>query len=278
MSSYEDYSTASGFYDVTRRAVGLEVILGCLAASGRPLAELCVVDAGCGTGNYAQALLEHVGRVEAVDLNEGMLEVAKAKLGDALAAGRVRLHRASIDALPLEPASADAAVINQVLHHLPDDAASGWPFTRRVMQELARVLKPGGVLTINTCSHLQLREGSWYTAVIPQAMQDMLDRHVPLEVLAELLSDSGFSVQGRIVPLDVILQGEHYLDGLGPTREEWRRGDSVWARVDEPTLNAVIEKLKTLHARGELEQFVERSDARRTQVGQFTFVHAVRAE
>ena len=37
------------------------------------------LDAGCGTGNYSKAMLGYVGRIEAVDLNPGMLEVASRK-------------------------------------------------------------------------------------------------------------------------------------------------------------------------------------------------------
>ncbi len=36
MSSFEDYSRTSENYDETRAAVGVEIILGCLAAAGRP--------------------------------------------------------------------------------------------------------------------------------------------------------------------------------------------------------------------------------------------------
>ncbi len=41
---------------------------------------MVVLDAGCGTGSYSQALLDHVDKIEAVDLNPGMLEVAVQKL------------------------------------------------------------------------------------------------------------------------------------------------------------------------------------------------------
>ena len=39
-----------------------------------------VLDAGCGTGSYSDALLHYVGRIEAVDMNAAMLEVAARKL------------------------------------------------------------------------------------------------------------------------------------------------------------------------------------------------------
>ena len=95
MSSYESYGRRAADYDRTRGPVGLEIITGCLAQGRAPLAAMTVLDAGCGTGNYARALLQHVRRIEAVDLSGGMLAVARAKLADAAAAGRSRSRRSA---------------------------------------------------------------------------------------------------------------------------------------------------------------------------------------
>ena len=88
MSAYEDYTAVSADYDRTRVPIGVEIILGCLAAAGGPLASMRVLDAGCGTGSYAAALRPHVGALDAVDINPSMLEVARAKLGRAPDAAR----------------------------------------------------------------------------------------------------------------------------------------------------------------------------------------------
>ena len=80
MSSYEDYTRKSDNYDKTREPVGTEILVGCFAHAPVPLDRTVVLDAGCGTGNYSDALLHYVGRIEAVDMNPGMLEVAARKL------------------------------------------------------------------------------------------------------------------------------------------------------------------------------------------------------
>jgi predicted RNA methylase len=54
MSVYESYDETSKSYDRTRVPVGSEIILGCLAAHGKALGEMTLLDAGCGTGAYAQ--------------------------------------------------------------------------------------------------------------------------------------------------------------------------------------------------------------------------------
>ena len=276
MSSYENYSHTSRHYDGTRSAVGVEIILGCLAAAGDGLASLRVLDAGCGTGNYARAIVDYVGRVEAIDMNEGMLESAAAKLAAFSSAGRVQFHRASITELPFGDASVDGAMINQVLHHLPDDPAQGWPKIRQVVREMARVTRPGGVLIINTCSHQQLEHGWWYTSLIPKAVAGMKKRHISIAGLQAIVAQGGFHASRRFVPLDAMLQGEHYFNGRGPLDARWRDGDSIWATVSPGELDAALARLTRLDAGGEIESYVRRWDARRPDVGQFTFIVATR--
>ena len=53
MSRFEDYTSTSENYDSTRRPAGIEIILEALSRGPTPLAEQVVLDAGCGTGNYA---------------------------------------------------------------------------------------------------------------------------------------------------------------------------------------------------------------------------------
>jgi SAM-dependent methyltransferase len=278
MSSYEDYTTTSAHYDATREPIGVEVILGCLARGGRPLAEQILVDAGCGTGNYSRALLDHVARIDAVDMNEGMLGVARGKLEAAENDGRIRFHQATIDALPLETASADGVMVNQVLHHLPDDAAGGWPLTRKVLAELARVLRPGGVLVVNFCSHEQLRRGWWVYALITDAVERMIDRHVPLDELEAMMSDCGFETGRRFVPTDAVIQGRSYFDPRGPLDETWRAGDSVWAMLPPEELVEVLDRVRDMDVRSELDEFIAEHDAAREHVGQTTFVCATRVD
>ena len=276
MSSYEDYSSTSAHYDATRAAIGVEVILGCLARGGRPLSGQVLLDAGCGTGNYSAALIDHVARIEAVDMNEGMLGVAREKLAGPEAEGRIRFQQGSIDQLPLPSASVDGVMINQVLHHLPDVAAEGWPLTRKVIGEFARVLRPGGALTVNFCSHEQLRRGWWVYALIPQEVERMVERHVPLDDLEAMASEAGFDSVRRFVPTDAVLQGESYFDLSGPLNPTWRAGDSVWAELGPDGLEAVEDRVRGMLEKGEMETFVRENDASRLHIGQTTFICASR--
>jgi SAM-dependent methyltransferase len=274
MSSYENYTHKSRNYDKTREPVGTEISVGCFAHAPVPLDQTVVLDAGCGTGSYSDALLGYVGRVEAVDMNPGMLEVAARKL--AWAGDRVSFHSSRIDELPFEDATLDGVMINQVLHHLPDEAAKDFPAHRRVFAEFARVLKPGGVLVVNTCSQEQLRHGYWHYSLIPEAADALRARYVPLDELAEILVASGFAYRGRFAPVDAPIQGESYFDPRGPLSKEWRNGDSVWSLVSEGRLERTISRIQDLDERGELEPYMSRNDALRPHVGQAMILFASR--
>ena len=274
MSSYENYTHKSGNYDKTREPIGTEILVGCFAHAPVPLDRTVVLDAGCGTGSYSNALLAYVGRIEAVDMNPGMLDVAARKL--AWAGDRISFHSSRIDELPFDNATLDGVMINQVLHHLPDDAAEGFPAHRRVFQEFARVLKPGGILAVSTCSQEQLRHGYWHYHLIPEAADALRNRYVPIDELLEILDDCELEHRGSFAPLDATVQGDSYFDPTGPLNKEWRDGDSVWSLLAEDRLNRTLSRLRELEERGELKTYVARNDAMRSHIGQVTIVFASR--
>ncbi len=269
MSRFEDYTRASENYDLTRRPAGMKFILRALARGPRPLAEQIVLDAGCGTGSYAAALTGKVGRVECVEPNPGMLAAARTKLSGQPG---VRLHEGSILELPLESGSCDGVVVNFVLHHLEEGSDAGFAATRGAVAECHRVLAAGGALIVQTCSPAQYRQGNWYAALIPEAIDRTLARYIPLQLLEESMSEAGLHPDGRLVSLDEVLQGDAYFDPRGPMRREWRDGDSVWAIVEEAELASAIGEIERMLADDSMDAFLAEREERRRQHGQATFV------
>jgi ArsR family transcriptional regulator len=92
-----------------------------------------VADLACGTGPVAAALAPHVARVIGVDQSAAMLKAARRRTS---ALGNVELRQGRLEALPLEDAACDAALLLLALTYVPEPAA--------VVREMARVLRPGG--------------------------------------------------------------------------------------------------------------------------------------
>lgn len=276
MSRYEYYDRTSQNYDATRQPVAVDAVAVMLGADvGGGLSGRTVLDAGCGTGQFTQVLAGRGARVEAVELSTGMLGAARRKLQPEADSGQVRFHQASITSLPLADDSVDGAVINQVLHHLPEPGVDAFPVAQQVLDEVRRVLRPGGTLVVNTCSQDQLRDGYWYFQLLPERVNRvMLQNYAPLAELTRCLQAAGFGEVSRMPILDEVLSPGHYHQADGPLSQEWRDGDSSWALLTAEELEASLAQAQALHDAGALEGFRDRHDAARRAVGQVTLVEA----
>ena len=101
--------------------------------------DMVVADVGTGTGFVAAGIAPRVSKVIGIDISERILDVARGNL-DELGIDNVDLREGDITALPLADDSVDAAFANMVLHHAEDPAA--------MLTEMARVVRPGGVVAI----------------------------------------------------------------------------------------------------------------------------------
>jgi len=104
-----------------------------------PLSDLSgklVLDAGCGSGRYAEVAAKHGAEVIGVDLSFAV-DAARKNLKQL---PNVHLVQADLFALPFAPATFDFIYSFGVLHHTPDCASA--------FRQLARLLKPGGKLSI----------------------------------------------------------------------------------------------------------------------------------
>jgi len=130
--SEEFFETVAGQWDKVRDGLfGSAPHLRVLPAF---LDERWVVgDLGCGTGQTAESLAPFVARVIAVDRSGEMLQAARRRLRDS---PNVAVRRGELEALPIDAAGLDAAILLLVLNHVSDPAAA--------LTEAARVVRPGG--------------------------------------------------------------------------------------------------------------------------------------
>jgi SAM-dependent methyltransferase len=115
------------------------------------------VEIACGPGLIARAMGPRIGSVVGLDLTPAMIEKARA---DATAAGveNVSFELGDATALDLPDDSFDGAVTRFSLHHIPAPV--------RVLEEMRRVVKPGGFVVI--ADHVTDDEGkaaAWHEEI-----------------------------------------------------------------------------------------------------------------
>lgn len=111
------------------------------------LAERDVLDVGCGFGWFVLFALDEKARsVTAVEPRESDLATARLHIGD----DRVTFAVASMVELPFPDAAFDVVVCWEVLEHLPENTE------QKAFDEVARVLRPGGVLYLSTPNNAPL--------------------------------------------------------------------------------------------------------------------------
>jgi ubiquinone/menaquinone biosynthesis C-methylase UbiE len=161
------------------------------AASPRPGER--ILDVACGTGVVARLAAERVradGRVAGLDLNPGMLAVAR-----SVASPRpIDWREGSAVALPFEDGAFDLVLCQQGLQFFPDRPAA--------LREMHRVLTPGGRLGLATWRPIQHSPGF---AVLAEA----LGRHVGPEAAA--LMQAPFSL-GDAEELRALVGGAGFRD------------------------------------------------------------------
>lgn len=118
-------------------------LISAAAAATNPKAK-CVLDIGCGAGNYTLKLLERLPNfdVTLIDLSKPMLDKAQERIR-AVSTGSIRAIQGDMREVELGEAAFDIILASATLHHLRTD--DQW---RSMFTKLHRALVPGGSLWI----------------------------------------------------------------------------------------------------------------------------------
>ena len=123
------WSTQAGTYCGLTGAITSRLAESLLDAAG-VRSDWRVLDVATGPGYVAERAAARGARVVGIDLAEGMLELARERVGG------IELLRADAEELPFDDACFDAVVGGFVINHLPHP--------QRALAEAARVLASGG--------------------------------------------------------------------------------------------------------------------------------------
>jgi len=107
-----------------------------------------VIDVACGTGALAIAVSDHIGlegTTVGIDINEGMLNIARSKLSS------VEWLNAPAESLPFEDGNFDCAVSQFGLMYFDNQELA--------IREMMRVLHPGGTLAVVVWDKLENNPG-----------------------------------------------------------------------------------------------------------------------
>jgi ubiquinone/menaquinone biosynthesis C-methylase UbiE len=161
---------------------------------------LNVLDAGCGSGQLTEWMLDHGASVTAMDVSGSMAELARKRLGD-----RAKVHVADL-AQPLgfaKNGEFDVVVASLAMHYVFDWGA--------VLTEFRRVLSPGGGVVFSThhpSMDWQIDTPDDYFAIKQvteewakgSGMFEVTFWRRPLTAMCEAIASAGFVIERLVEP------------------------------------------------------------------------------
>jgi ubiquinone/menaquinone biosynthesis C-methylase UbiE len=142
-----------------------------------------ILDVGCGGGRtiHKLAALAPEGKVYGVDYAEGSVAASRSTNAESISAGRVKIKQASVSQLPFADNKFDLVTAVETQYY--------WPDLPNDMQEILRVLKPGGILMIVAESY---KNGANHKFLAP-IMKLLGSTSLGVEDQRELFSKAGYT-------------------------------------------------------------------------------------
>jgi ubiquinone/menaquinone biosynthesis C-methylase UbiE len=142
-----------------------------------------ILDVGCGGGRTIQKLaaLATEGMVYGIDYAKGSVAASRAKNAELIQAGRLEIKEASVSQLPFPENQFNLVTAVETQYY--------WPELLKDMQEILRVLKPGGTLVIIAESY---RNGA-YDKLQRPVMKLLRSSSLGVEDQRTLFSKAGYT-------------------------------------------------------------------------------------
>lgn len=193
-----------------------------------------ILDIGCWTGGYLSFLQGYARYLCALDIEENAIAIAKKNLPE------VDFVKASVLELPFQSQTFDTVTMWAVIEHIPVNTEV------IALEEIRRVLRPKGVLCLNTMNDHPLSN------LLDPALFLKGHRHYRVKTLEKFLNDTGFEILkvykngGIFTPLYLnLLYFFKYIVGRKMPRfqilEKWQRKD--YRRKGFNELNIIARKV-----------------------------------
>ena len=158
-----------------------------MAERGQITADSVVIDVGCGSGTTAVALCKSIGcQITGVDLSGVRIANAIDSLDDEPAdiQEKVSFKKGSATDLPIEDNTFSHAWSQATIYHVPDKV--------KVLEEVYRVLKPGGIFVFDDLIKPQPNIGEKARKFVYDRL--LYDTDFSFESYQEALKEAGFTV------------------------------------------------------------------------------------
>ncbi len=104
-------------------------------------ADMHMLEFGCGTGTTAIYHSPHVQKIDAIDISEKMIEIGRER-AEKSGVKNITFSRGTLEEFNADSSSFDAVLGLNVIHLVPN--------RKKLIAEIKRVLKPGGIFVSST--------------------------------------------------------------------------------------------------------------------------------
>jgi ubiquinone/menaquinone biosynthesis C-methylase UbiE len=152
----------------------------------KPQPDWQALDVATGAGHTALLFAPHVARVVATDLTEAMLAKAE-ELAQARGLSNMETQLADVEALPFEANTFDLVTCRIAMHHFSNP--------HQALDEIARVLKPGGVFGFTDNVTVPDKQAAGYYNAYEKLRDPSHNWVYPLVRLESMFEKAGLQVE-----------------------------------------------------------------------------------
>ena len=186
-----------------------------------PRGDEAALDVACGPGLLAQAFAPRVRDYIGVDLTPAMVERAAATAHE-VGLSNARFEIADAFRLPFEATAFDLVLTRLALHHLPDPSAA--------VQEMTRVLRPGGRLGVFDMTTSEITEEAEYHNTVERLRDPSHARALPLSELVHMLRVAGLEID-KVEAIDYDQDVEDWMARAAQSADDATRARNMIAEA-----------------------------------------------